>query len=324
MPPWIEVPDLAAEAWRLLAQVPAGRVTTYGDIARALGDVGAAKWVAELLLEHVHTDSCDCHRVVRAGGALGLYGDESRDSKRDRLLQDGIPLEGDAVAPERLWYSFEETPPAPLRALQEFQNSVFRRLSLRRRGRSAPKTLGALDVAYPAPGMAKGAYALLDADTLEVLWTLTIDEPVRFPYIPGYLTFRELPILEVLWKQVAQADRAGDVVLIDGNGILHPRRAGIAATFGLLADWPTIGVTKSKLCGQIAGELAPLVPVPVLDGEEPLGAAILPASGSAKPIYVSPGNHIGIEEATRITLATFRSHRVPEPIFHADRLSKGR
>jgi len=318
---WIEVPDLAAEAWGLLTQVPRGRVTTYGDMARALGDVGAARWVAELLLGHEHTAACLCHRVVRAGGAIGLYGDETRFRKAERLQREGIEVAGEAVSPDRIWRDFRG--PAPLRRLQEFQNSVFGKLTLSGLGRE-PATLGALDVAYPSPEVARGAYALLDAASLEVLWTRTIEQAVRFPYIPGYLTFRELPVLETLWREVVAEGRAGEVILIDGNGILHPRRAGIAATFGLLADWPTIGVTKSKLCGQVAGELAPLAPVPILDGEEVLGSAILPASGSAKPIYVSPGNHIGLEEATRMTLATFRTHRVPEPIFHADRLSKGR
>src|SRR5690606_4621112 len=68
-----DVPDLPAELERLLAQIPAGRVTTYGDLARALGDVKAARWVGEYLLEHPHPDACTCHRVVRKEGEVGLY-----------------------------------------------------------------------------------------------------------------------------------------------------------------------------------------------------------------------------------------------------------
>ena len=322
MSSWIEVPDLAIETWRLVEQVPPGRVTTYGDIARRLGDVKGAVSVAELLLEHPHTAECRCHRVVRAGGALGLYGDGGSERKGERLRDEGVPIQDDAVPAERIWAGFTSGP-GPLDRLRDIQNSVPTRLSLKETG-ICPRTIGALDVAYPGPGVALGAYALLNADTLEFLWSRAIEMPVKFPYIPGYLTFRELPVLETLWRDVVAENRAGDVVMIDGNGILHPRRAGIAATFGLLADIPTIGVTKSRLCGEIRGELRPLVPSAVMDGEELLGAAIAPATGSAKPIFVSPGNLLGIEDATRITLATFRGHRVPEPIYHADRLSKGR
>ena len=219
-----------------------------------------------------------------------------------------------------LWAGFRAGP-SPLERLQGFQASVPARISL---GTThlRPRTIGALDVAYPSPGVGRGAYVLLEADSLEMLWSRTVECPVSFPYIPGYLTFRELPILETVWREALGAGQAGDVVMIDGNGILHPRRAGIAATFGLLADTPTIGVSKSRLCGRIAGELVPLVPAPVMEQDELLGAAIAPATGSAKPVFVSPGNHLSIEDATRITLATFRDHRVPEPIYHADRLSK--
>ncbi len=322
MSSWIDVPDLAAEIWRLVDQVPPGQVTTYGDIARRLGDVKGAASVAELLLDHQHTSECRCHRVVRAGGAIGLYGDGGSERKAERLQTEGVPVVDEAVPAGLIWATFPPGP-GPLERLRDFQNSVPTRLSLAATG-IRPPTIGALDVAYPRPGIALGAYALLDADTLELLWSRTIETAVTFPYIPGYLTFRELPVLEALWREVLAEDRAGEVVMIDGNGILHPRRAGIAATFGLLAEVPTIGVTKSRLCGQIVGDLEPLVPSAVMDGDELLGAAIAPATGSAKPIFVSPGNLLGIEDATRITLSTFRDHRVPEPIYHADRLSKGR
>ena len=322
MSSWIDVPDLANETWSLVAQVPAGRVTTYGDIARQLGDVKAATSVAELLLEHPHTADCPCHRVVRAGGALGLYGSGGTEQKAARLQQDGVSVADDAVSAPALWTDFR-CGSRPLHRLREFQNSVPSRLVLTATG-LLPRTIGALDVAYPAPGVAQGAYALLEAETLELLWSRTVRTPVTFPYIPGYLTFRELPVLEALWREVLAEGRAGDVVMIDGNGILHPRRAGIAATFGLLTKVPTIGVTKSRLCGEIVGALEPIVPSAVMEGDELLGAAIAPSTGSAKPIFVSPGNLLGIEDATRITLSTFRDHRVPEPIYHADRLSKGR
>jgi len=318
--PWLALPDLERDLAERLDQIHAGRATTYGALARSLGDPIAARWVAECLLTHIHTPDCRCHRVVRAGGDLGLYGEGGTPEKVRRLLRDGVPVLDETVPPECLQSEFEG--PAPLRELQAFQGSVFPRLDLARLLPNEPETIGALDVAYPVPGFARAAYVLMDAATMEPLWSLALSVPVRFPYITTYLTFRELPAHEAIWREVVAAGRVPDVVFVDGTGILHPRRAGIAATFGMFARVPTVGVTKSHLTGRLAGPLAPLVPVPILEGDELLGAAILPGSGTAKPVYVSPGNLIRVEEATRLVLASFRQHRVPEPIYLADRLSK--
>lgn len=318
--PWIALPDLERDLTERLNQLREGRATTYGALARSLGDPVAARWVAECLLTHLHTPECRCHRVVRAGGDLGLYGEGGTPEKVRRLMGDGIPVLDEAIPPDCLQSEFEGS--APLRELQAFQESVFPRLDLARPLPAEPGTIGALDVAYPVPGLARAAYVLMHAATMEPLWSLALMVPVRFPYITTYLTFRELPAHEAIWREVVAAGRVPDVVFVDGTGILHPRRAGIAATFGMFARVPTIGVTKSHLTGRLAGPLAPLVPVPILEGDELLGAAILPGSGTAKPVYVSPGNLICVQDATRLVLGSFRQHRVPEPIYLADRLSK--
>ena len=88
----IDIPDLPLQLRELLEQVPAGRVTTYGDLAEALGDVAAARWVGSYLLDHPHDGDCPCHRVVRRTGELGLFitGDEA--DKQRRLTADGVPV----------------------------------------------------------------------------------------------------------------------------------------------------------------------------------------------------------------------------------------
>ena len=103
-----------------------------------------------------------------------------------------------------------------------------------------------------------------------------------------------------LWRDLTASRPIADVVLIDGNGILHPRRAGIAACFGLLADVPTIGIGKSLLCGRVdveglrAGETRPVV-----DRDELIGLAVK-STDRSRPIFVSPGNHCDIEQAAAI------------------------
>jgi deoxyribonuclease V len=112
-----------------------------------------------------------------------------------------------------------------------------------------------------------------------------------------------------------------DVWMIDGAGILHPRRMGIARTFGLIVQRPTIGVTKKLLCGRIEDE-NPDGWRPIVDDGEIIGAAIPPWPGRRRPLYVSPGYGMSVEDAVRITREMLRGRRLPEPIYWADRLSR--
>ena len=91
--PSLDLPDLPGALRHLLAQIPAGRVTTYGDLARALGDVRAARWVGEALArDHEHTADCACHRVVRSTGEVGLSIDGTTARKARRLKAEGISV----------------------------------------------------------------------------------------------------------------------------------------------------------------------------------------------------------------------------------------
>ncbi len=113
------------------------------------------------------------------------------------------------------------------------------------------------------------------------------------------------------------------VVMVDGTGILHPRRAGIASHLGVVAGIPTIGVTKKLLCGQVDIKgLRPLESRPVLLDEEPVGAAVRPTSGSLRPLFVSPGSGVDLASAVRIASAVLAGKRLPLPLYWADRLSR--
>ncbi|HUG89339.1 MAG TPA: endonuclease V, partial [Planctomycetaceae bacterium] len=136
------------------------------------------------------------------------------------------------------------------------------------------------------------------------------------------LTFRELPVLLDVMARVAAQGRLAPLVLVDGTGILHPRRAGIAANFGVVTGIPTIGVSKKLLCGQFELEgLTPESPRPVTYKGEMLGTAVK-ATERSRPVFVSPGNRITVEDAARIARLLFHGHRLPEPIYWADRLSR--
>lgn len=146
-------------------------------------------------------------------------------------------------------------------------------------------------------------------------------EPVRFPYVPGLLSFRELP---VVLKALGQLRQDPDLILCDGQGIAHPRRLGIAAHLGLIVELPTIGVGKSRLVGSYEepgprkGERSELRHRGELIG------TVLRSRDRVRPLFVSPGHLITHEEAVDWVLRCTPRYRLPEPIRAADRLASRR
>jgi deoxyribonuclease V len=190
-----------------------------------------------------------------------------------------------------------------------------------------PEFVGGVDVSYagtdrsgPVRGVA--AYVIVHVPTGELVWSQTAEKTVHFPYIPGFLAFRELPILLKLFEQVRQSDRLADVVLVDGNGILHQRQAGIASHLGISAGIATIGIGKSLLCGAIPKSVASEEPLQPVVYQEKTVAYALKTRPAGKPIYVSPGQGVDLNFAAELTRRLIRTHRVPEPIFHAHSISR--
>ncbi|MDI6710883.1 MAG: deoxyribonuclease V [Thermoanaerobacterales bacterium] len=138
----------------------------------------------------------------------------------------------------------------------------------------------------------------------------TAEGDATFPYVPGFLVYREGPVLE---RAFAALSRMPDVVLFDGHGLAHPRRLGIASHFGILLDRPTVGVAKSRLVGEFEdpgpepGDTAPLI-----DRGEPVGCVLRTKRG-VRPVFVSVGHRIGLEQAVDLALSCCRGYRLPEP-----------
>lgn len=150
---------------------------------------------------------------------------------------------------------------------------------------------------------------------LEELERVTAVRPLRFPYVPGLLSFREAP---VLLEAFGKLRRAADLIFIDGHGIAHPRRFGIACHVGVLLDCPAIGCAKSRLIGahaepaRAAGRWTPLI-----DRGETI-AAVLRTRAGVRPVYVSTGYRISLLTAVRWTLQVCDGYRIPRPTRDAD------
>ena len=143
--------------------------------------------------------------------------------------------------------------------------------------------------------------------------------PVDFPYIPGLLSFREIPAILVA---LAQLSAQPDLLMVDGQGIAHPRRMGIAAHLGVHLDRPAIGVAKSRLTGDFAmpgplrGDHTPL-----MAGQTQIGTVLRSRDG-VSPLFISPGHRMDQATALAYTLHCLGRHRLPEPTRLADKYSK--
>jgi len=168
-------------------------------------------------------------------------------------------------------------------------------------------------------GMARAAVVLLSYPSLEIQERHVYEEPVRMPYIPGLLSFREAPCVLDAFARLQQQP---DLVMVDGQGIAHPRRLGIASHLGLWLELPTIGCGKSILTGhhRTLGEEAGSW-VPLVDNDETIGAVVRTRT-HVKPMIISLGHRISLETSLRYVLACCRGYRLPEPTRQADKLSK--
>lgn len=149
-----------------------------------------------------------------------------------------------------------------------------------------------------------------DAETGMIVDRAWAQGPEEFPYVPGLLSFREIPVLA---DAISRLGTEPNVWFVDGQGIAHPRRLGIAAHLGLLLDAPTIGIAKSRLCGTHEepgperGDASPL-----LHHGERIGTVLRTKRGS-NPLIVSPGHLASHEDAVRLALEAGRGYRIPEP-----------
>ena len=209
---------------------------------------------------------------------------------------------GTVAAIEHEW----DLDPARARALQrELAGGVIREDRF-----ESIETIAGLDLGFPRPDIGRAALVVLRLPALEVVDRRVVERPVSFPYVPGLLSFREAPVGLAAF---AELERRPDLLMVDGQGLAHPRRFGIACHLGLLLDLPTIGCAKSILVGRgeapgpERGDRAPLV-----DRGETVGVA-LRTRARVKPVYVSIGHRVSLETAIELTLRCGRGYRLPEP-----------
>jgi len=184
-----------------------------------------------------------------------------------------------------------------------------------------PHYVAGIDVGFKEQGRkTHAAIVVLAFPSLHPVDQATATVKTTFPYIPGYLSFRELP---AVFRAIEKLQTEPDLYLCDGQGIAHPRRFGIASHLGVLLDKPAIGVAKSRLIGTYQepgvqkGDFSLLT-----DKGEDIGV-VLRTRTNVKPLFVSPGHRISIKTAMHYTLACTTRYRLPETTRLADKLASG-
>ena len=208
-------------------------------------------------------------------------------------------------------------------ALRVVQGDLAQRVVLRDDFARPLRTIAGFDVGFEDSGaITRAAAVLLDADTLEVIDQQVARLPTRMPYIPGFLSFRELP---ALLEALAMLSTAPDLAIIDGHGIAHPRRLGIAAHFGVATGLPSIGVAKKILTGEPRMALHEMrgAFTPLRSGKDQIGW-LLRSKPGCLPLIVSPGHRVAMPSAPELVMRYVGKYRLPEPTRLADRLASRR
>lgn len=206
---------------------------------------------------------------------------------------------------------------AEARAIQEELRSKIRLVD----EPTMPKIIAGVDVGYDiVRNLAHASIVTMRLDDLKPIMQVQAYVPEPFPYIPGLLAFREIPAILTALEQL---DTLPDLFMVDGQGIAHPRRMGIAAHLGVLLDMPTIGVAKKRLTGRYE------MPGEAKGSQSPLYAAkqeqigvVLRSRDGVNPLFVSPGHRVSMERAVDLTVKCLGKYRLPEPTRKADKLSK--
>ncbi|WP_211324634.1 deoxyribonuclease V [Orbus hercynius] len=191
-------------------------------------------------------------------------------------------------------------------------------------GFKTPTLIGGTDVGFENNGgITRAAIVVLSYPSFELVEYQVVKIPTTMPYIPGYLSFREFPALALAWQKITCKP---ELLLVDGQGVAHPRQFGIASHLGLLLDIPTIGVAKRRLYGQYEPVAqVPLSCQPLLDNHNnTLIGHVLRSKAKCNPLFISSGHRISQRSALNWVILCLNGYRLPEPTRFADAVASNK
>jgi deoxyribonuclease V len=267
--------NLYNEFYSLVKQIPKGRVTTYGDLALALGDIVASRAVGKMLSENPEPMEIPCHRVVMSDGSLGGFTHPEGIIKKIEILRnEGVEIINGKIKDFAKIRFNDFKSNYPLKKLREEEENIKKKISLN--DRDFDKIV-AIDVSY------EGRNAFISSIVVDRNFSLLKKyvkiTNVDFPYIPTYLSYRE-------GRAIIRTIDEDALYVLDGQGILHPRGIGLATYVGILKNVPSLGIAKSRLVGEI------------IEGRIYLNG--LQVGWKIGKYHISPGNLISLEKSMEL------------------------
>jgi len=301
--------DLYEYTYDLVRQIPKGFVSTYGAVAKALGDIRASRAVGKMMNENPRPDTMPCYKIVYSDGSIGGFALGNKE-KIKRLRNDNITVKNGEISHfDKVFFKDFKTT-YPLKTCRKKQVQLRKKVCLNSLlTENQISTVAGFDVAYSTkdPEQACVACVIIDYQTKEILEKQTLFQKTKFPYIPTYLTFRETPFIQQVYDNL---DVEPSVLMMDGNGILHPYQFGLASHSGVLLKKPSIGVAKSLLCGSQQKNDT------IIYDNKVLGKAFYAHQKVKKPVYVSVGNKISLSTAVNI-VSKLSKYKHPKPVREA-------
>jgi len=295
----------------LVRQIPEGKISSYGEVAKALGDIIASRAVGRMMNQNPNADNMPCFKIVHSDGRIGGFG-LGIDDKIRRLKEENVLVKKDRIVDfENVFFNDFKTK-YPLKQLRREQIELSKNVILQDNF-SEIETVAGIDVAYPNNEFeeALGACVIMDYKTREIIEEETVSAKTEFPYISTYLAYRELPVIKELFKKLKTKPT---IFMFDGNGVMHPYNFGLASHAGVTLDIASIGVAKSLLYGKITKDVV------YFNGKK-RGYAYFPSKKVKNPIYVSPGHRVSFETSLDI-VKHFSGYKIPEPLRKAHILAK--
>ncbi len=212
-------------------------------------------------------------------------------------------------------HSWDVTPREAIRLQEELRPQVVTQpLTL-----STIRRVAGIDVGIPrGKSIARAAVTIFSYPAMQLIERSLAEQPITFPYVPGLLSFREIPVILAALEKLTTPP---DILITDGHGLAHPRRFGLACHLGVLLDMPALGCAKSILVGthppldDERGSTAPLY-----HDDSIIGTALRTRT-RVKPVYISIGHRIDLATAVELTLRCGGGYRLPEPTRWAHRLA---
>jgi deoxyribonuclease V len=288
--------EILKELRNLINQIPKGKISTFKILSEYLGSEYSIKFI----LQYYKKLNAPWWRVINENGIVKDL------EQKELLIKEGVIINGDKIDLDKYLFKDFVVKEKILEKYRKIQEELSKKIILED-GFKEINYIGGVDLSYKGD-FGYVVYVILDKE-LNLVNKYIFKEKVEFPYIPTFLAFREgEPIIKTFNKIKEKID----VLFVNGHGISHPVKMGLASYVGVILNIPTIGITKSLLSGKI-------IDSKIIIDNEVRGYLI---EKENKKIYVSPGNLISLEKSKELAERCWIKGNYPEPIRLADEISK--